>query len=65
MKAKSLPRSRSDRITEYCNNLECKTPKCPYRFNPKKFDSTIVPQDLSESCDYYSTKGDGRYEKRH
>ena len=65
MKAQSLPRSKANRITEYCNNAECQTPKCPYRYNPKKADTGVVPQDLSQSCDYYSTKGDGRYETRH
>ena len=64
MKAKSLQRSKVDRITEYCNNADCKTPKCPYRYNSKKANSDVVPQDLSQSCDYYSIKGDGRYETR-
>jgi len=62
--SKSLQRSKADRITEYCNNPDCKTPKCPYRYNPKKSNTAVVPQDLSQSCDYYSTKGDGRYEPR-
>ena len=47
-------------VTELCNNAECVTPKCPFRASAKSA-SKVDSLDLSHTCAYYSTTGDGRY----
>lgn len=56
------PKLKRFPIKEFCNNTACKTPRCPFRVTSRTSPGATVG-DLSETCDYFSPHGDGRYGK--